>query len=168
MMAYLESSKIKIFPFGSARSADPNSRLLNESNLVRLIKSFVDSDSYVISYDENTKYCVFVIGGYYCECDLTDVVSTDKDLYAFIKLDKTDNNQYILSGNDDSNNAEYQGINVFTGVTFKNDKPTDADVFLHILGSNGTVPLSSYKKFNYSSVQNNYTTIDCGSATTVL
>lgn len=167
MMAHLESSKIKIFPFGSARLDDPNSRLLNESNFVRLIKSFVDADSYVISYDKNTKYCVFVVGGYYCECDLTDVVSTDKDLYASIKLEKTDNNQYVLVGNDESDNGEYQGINVFTGVTFT-DKPEDADNFLHILDSQGNVPIASYKKFNYSSVQNNYTTIDCGSATTVL
>lgn len=167
-MAYLRSENIKIFPFGSYRNMDPNGRLLNESNLVRLIKSFVDSDSYVISYDKNTKYCVFVVGGYYCECDLTDVVSEDKDLYAFIKLAKTDNNPYVLDGNDNSNHADYPGISVFTGVTFQNDKPTDADYFLLIIDSKGNVPVDSYRKFNYSSVQNDYKTIDCGSATTVL
>lgn len=159
---YLKSKNIKIFPFGSDRAKfDPYGRLLNESNLVRLIKSFVDYDSYVITYDKETKQCVFVVGGYYCECNLTDVIVKDKPLYAYIYLISENTNPTFLDGNDDETN------DTFTAIKFTYTEPVEPvkfSYFLQLLDTDENVPVNSYRKFYNTSVTNTYTLIDCGHA----
>lgn len=164
-MAYLKSESVKIFPFGSPRTSDFYGRVLNEQNLVRLIKSLVDIHSYVISYDTDTHKIVFVVGGYYCECDISDLI-TNKPLFVEITTTsqgEDDKIYTVLVGNDDSERN-------FTALTFLNEEPAlkTNSYYLQLLDNNGKVPAKSFLKFNNTSIANNYTLIDCGSSESVI
>lgn len=166
---YLQSSDVQVFPFGTTRDTDRYSRILNEQTIVRLVRSIVDNDSYVISFDPSSRVVEFLLSGYYFKCKLSEAIYSDstKALYAGLKLTSID---------DDNGHIEYlRGAdeavsNKFTGVEFSH-LPFDSDYkCLQILDAGHQVPYKSYLKFNADSVEgaHGYDRIVCGTASTII
>ena len=150
-MSFLKSDDIKIFPFGSNRISDPNSRALSERNITDLVKKLTDNHSYVVSYDEWKHVIEFVLGGYLITANIEGL---SNPLYASIKLDNN-----ILSGGDD-------GDGEFTGVTFTTNSVTDVTYILQLLDESGAVPNASYLKFAGRSFS--IGKIDCGTSSVTI
>lgn len=156
-MSNIASDKVKVFPFGSTRTTDPHSRVLNEHNIIKLVKSVVDKDSYVISADN--KLFKFVLGGYYFECDLSQYSKVPT--YASIQITTSNDGCFYLNGGDESG--------TFTGVNFTDEWPTEnATHVLQLVDGKGNVPSASLVRFSNSAVQFPYKVINCGSSTDVL
>ena len=74
-MAYVESNAINMFP-SSTRTSDIYSRFTTELNLVNMVNSVTDKDSYVVKWDSANKIIEFVLGGYYFKADVDSIAST--------------------------------------------------------------------------------------------
>lgn len=138
-MAYLNSEKIKIFPYGSFRGTSlSDGRVLNEQNITTLINVLTDINSYVISYDNNI--IKFVIGGYYIEANLDESGLTSGSLYAGINLTTAAGIPY-LDGTDGTDGH-------FTGVTFSSDELTKSEyTYVLQLLADGNICSTSQQRF---------------------
>ena len=143
-MSYLSSSSIRVFPFGSPRASDPYGRTLNEQNLTQLITSLTDVNSFVIRLTNDR--LEFVLAGYYFNVSYAELMAKfkKKEVYAAITLTDLDGYKYLSGG--DVNDE-------FTGVDFVTSAPQNSSAYLHILSSDGTVPQSSYYRFNSSTIE---------------
>ena len=148
-MSYLDSDKIKIFPFSTTRSTDPEGRWLSEKNLTNIIKELTDYHSYVISYDDQGSIR-FVINGYLVEAMLPSALR--RNVYAVIQI--TDN---VLSGGDNTTN-QFTCVNFSKTVVETNIN--DGIYALHLLDEEGHVPETSYRRFHMRAM--NISKISCG------
>lgn len=175
-MAYVKSSKIKMFPSSWRRKEyNPEANLNTEENLTNISRrvSAKSYDSYVVNKDGNE--ITFVIHGYWFKADLSDVIVSGQPLYAKIKLVNS-----VPDGNTDFNNltlvptnASVPGqlddnleipenpdndTNEFHGVEFYNSPlstPWPEGVFeLQLLDEEGKVPAKSYLNISTEQIQN--------------
>ena len=170
----LPSKNVQVFPYGTDRITDPYGRVLNEQNIRRLVRSIVDNDSYVISYDYETHRLEFMLSGYYFNTNIGNIINDYykniediedyiPNLYAHIDLcvveskENPGNRYTYLNGGDDENDK-------FTGVWFEQHAtdPTSG-IFLKLFDSNGGIPKTSRHKFNELLYE--VEVINCGSAT---
>ena len=110
-MAYLGSSKVKVFPSTRRVATQVDARLITESSMVGIINQLIRKEGFVITdtYGANDPF-EFNIYGYYFwiekGSDLTSLVSGN-DVYASIKID-TSNDYHEIKGQDSS--SQYQGL----------------------------------------------------------
>lgn len=146
MSNYLKSEKVlMVFPHSAERIAGvTNGRLLNEHNIRNIIKTIVDHNNYVISYDSVTKIFEFVIDGYYFKCDMTEseFVDTTTNLYVSLQY-RTDDNDILFGDNDGPEGSTYDEL--FGGLYFTTSAPQSS--YLQLFDTSGNVPETSYKKF---------------------
>ena len=95
-MAYLDSTKIKVFPSVDRNATfDGDAELMSEGNISNIVRSLCrERKSYVLSKEWKAPF-EFVIYGFYFK--ITDVNSdslTNRPLYAHIKIDETTNGNY--------------------------------------------------------------------------
>lgn len=182
-MGFLSSnSVVRVFPSARRVGHEITSRNFTETNIINLITSLVDKDSFVVSPNSadnsasNWSYSssitlIFCIGGYYFE--ITDTVkniveaaggSDEQNSTVWVSINLTDVSDLVgkeLSGQDDNN--EYKGL------TLTNTEPTSGFYRkLKILTKVDTkykVPTESYIKINASSVNNSNMIIDGGRLT---
>lgn len=152
-MSYLESNQIKIFPFSTKRSSDPEGRWLSEKNLTNIIKELTDYHSYVISYDNTTRLIRFVINGYLVEAILPTSLSKTT-LYAVIQIQND-----LISGSDNTEN-KFTCVNFSTAVV--ESDASKGSYALQLLDKNGKVPETSYRRFHMRSMS--IGKISCGDA----
>lgn len=175
-MAYVKSSKIKMFPSSWRRKEyNPEANLNTEENLTNISRriSAQSYDSYVISKDGNE--ITFVIHGYWFKADLSDVIVDESPLFAKIKLvnsvpdGNTDFNNLTLvpttasvpgqlddnleiPENPDNDTNEFHGVEFYTSAI---PTPWPENVFeLQLLDSNHEVPIKSYLNISTEQVQN--------------
>ena len=140
-MSNLNSYEVKVFPYSEDRVADPLGADLNEANLRILMTAGSDSESYVISYNNNM--IEFVLAGYYFKVKNVSTLNF-KPLFASIKLGTDD---YSVLGSEDSSGR-------FTPLEFTKYKPTDpTSKWIQILDEYGKVPEDSKYKIDRSSVK---------------
>lgn len=130
-MSYVDSSKIKVFPFSRYRSTeDTSSRLFYEQNVSNIIRQLINTDGFVISggvtgsnacsVSNSGPLCLNVYG-YYFEIDANTVLipaaaqsySTGTSIYASITLTNTSPKELV--GQDDSSG--------FTALNFTTTEP---------------------------------------------
>ena len=101
---FFESKNIKVFPCsyrgnytenGVTYTFDPESRLNTEYNFVNL-PGFTGHESYIISYDSIDSLLKCVIGGYYFEINLEDIIETINDIQDKEAADKTSSETAFL------------------------------------------------------------------------
>lgn len=145
---YLKSENIKVFPLGSTRSTDPYGSVLSEQTLVKIIKSIVDKDSYVIRWNKDKSKIEFVLGGYYFDCILPkDNLRNYQWAQITINFDVYTGFNYLYNGTDDTENY-------FGGVVFYDSEPDHVEddqqktYELQILDENGNCPPLSFQRFN--------------------
>ena len=143
-MAQLINNNIKIFPYSGDRGeSDPYSADLNERNLIILSTASVDTDSYVISYDDNI--IKFVLAGYYIDANISGLNLSN--LYAYLTL-TTDPKYPTIHSAEDSEDGKFAAV-VFINST---EEPTDGTRRIHLLDSNGKVPETSWQKIDRASL----------------
>lgn len=175
-MAYVKSSKIKMFPSSWRRKEyNPEANLNTEENLTNISRrvSAQSYDSYVISKDGNE--ITFVIHGYWFKADLSDVIVDESPLFAKIKLvnsipdGNTDFNNLTLvptaasvpgqlddnleiPENPDNDTNEFHGVEFYTSAI---PTPWPENVFeLQLLNEEGNVPPKSYLNISTEQIQN--------------
>lgn len=151
-MAYLETSKIEIFPTSIARPTFPYARVLTEDHILDMIRNVAPADSYVITETfSEIQPLEFIIHGYYVKLNATPSVKHSfggNNVYAHIFIDTSSPTHPQLYGTDNQS--------TFTGVTFSDtatvDAPTGLEHYepysLHLLEkSNGVfrIPMASSK-----------------------
>ena len=171
MKIQVSKSNIQVFPISIQRTSRPGDRVLSETNLSSVFRSFTDKKSYVISKDfSSSADFEFMIHGYFCRIESTDIpdcfteIPNGNPIYAAIHLSAQDNEDYpILEGSEDDT--------YFTGVEFSSQLTEFADTpyKLHILNKSNegayTVPPSSKIKMDLTSIdltQFNLTELDGG------
>lgn len=153
-MAYLESSKIEIFPTSIERHPFPYARVLTEDHILDMIRNVAPADSYVITETfSDSEPLEFIIHGYYVKLNATSSAKHSfggTHVYAHIFIDTSSPTHPQLYGIDDEEKE------IFTGVTFSDDDnvtaPTGLEHYehysLHLLEKSGSVfriPLASNK-----------------------
>lgn len=151
-MAYIESSKIEVFPTSIARPAFPYARVLTEDHILDMIRNVAPADSYVITETfSEIQPLEFIIHGYYVKLNATSSVKHSfggNNVYAHIFIDTSSPTHPQLYGTDNES--------TFTGVTFSDTAtvaaPTGLEHYeqysLHLLKkSNGIfrIPMASHK-----------------------
>ena len=151
-MAYLDSSKIEVFPTSIARPGFPYARVLTEDHILDMIRNVAPADSYVITetYSESAPL-EFIIHGYYVKLNATTSAKHNfggDNVYAHIFIDTLSATHPQLYGTDNET--------TFTGVLFSNTAtvtaPEGLDSYehysLHLLEKTNDsfrIPLASSK-----------------------
>lgn len=140
---YINSDSIKVFPSTGRGIKQPSARLLSEKSFTSITYDLIDFDGYVMTKVgqslslPNDGILTFIIGGYYFEAVMTDLIgdlpSNANDIYATIKLKTVINPNTegnlgtsdvvpILQGQDslEGESYEYQGLS-FTSVPYEQD-----------------------------------------------
>lgn len=178
-MAYLDSSKVDVFPISHARSNNPYARALSEEHITRLLKSITDRDSFVVEYNVSN-ILTFVLNGYIVSVDSPTTVltnNTDDAIYGVILVDtrvkagdKTGQDYFILRGIEEPETAKYLGVQLVPASSdieldnvpyvIPEDNSFSAQYSVHILkvlqkiSGVWQVPPESFHKITSSSVVN--------------
>ena len=89
---YLQSTDIVMFPSAFRNAYNPESKLTTEENITSLMTrlSPLNNPSYIIEYNETSKFMSINLRGYYFEFNFNNLVSamdsSATKIYAFIKL----------------------------------------------------------------------------------
>lgn len=147
-MAYthLDSSNVRIFPYGTQRSSYPYDHVLNEQNITGMVQRLTDIPDYVISFDKDKKIVEFVLKGYYIKATFPAAFLTSKtNVYAVISI-TTGDGIGSLKGGDKSGK--------FMGVGFTDTEPTNLlanDYSMHVLAKiEGIWEIPNETKYRHS------------------
>lgn len=133
--AYLETSKIEIFPTSIARDQFPYARVLTEDHILDMIRNVAPADSYVITetFSEDQPL-EFIIHGYYVKLNATSANKHSfdgNDVYAHIFIDTSSPTHPQLYGTDDKSTSTFTGVKFSATVTV--DVPTGLEHYEHYL-----------------------------------
>lgn len=126
-MAWIQSSKISVFPTTRRAIKQQDARLMTEKSLVGIINQLIDKDAFIVTKKDSVasdKPFEFNIKGYLFHfdklSDITDLynTSTNLEIYAYIVLD-TGNGYTELLGQDDTLSVpDEDAYSIYKGVTF--------------------------------------------------
>ena len=145
--SFVSSDNISVFP-SVFRVYNPSGKFTNETNFANIVKSIVDKDSYVVSYDNTSGLLKLVIFGYYFIVE--GIYSLPR--WAAIKL-ATDTVQrcYNLVAWNNSINLDDPNTGNFMGLYFSDDinPPSGASKTLQLKDNNGN---PNFKKISSNSI----------------
>lgn len=168
-MAYLQSTKIEVFPSTKRGTNQKSARLLSESNLVGLINQLLDVDSFVITsvYNESAVF-EMNIGGYYFKTtgNVTDITglfpaaNNGQSIVATIQVQPLSDGIYELIGQDSA--GEYKSLKFELATTSSTNIRTTNTVsdvttytlrILDKIGGVWVIPSASQFKFTTKSME---------------
>ena len=155
-MGYLNSSKIKVFPFAKLRqgtNVDTSNRLFYEYNIADITRNISDNDSFIVSGTVNssgvtTNELRIVISGYEfvisSGVDLPTIANSSTGVYASITI--TDNQ---LANQDE----DVSGTYVFKSLVLSSSASGTASLkILEKVNNAWQIPTESLQKFSVNSL----------------
>lgn len=173
-MKYITSNNVVVFPSTKRGNEQTSARELSEKSLARLVNQIIDTDGYVISYEDNI--IDFNIHGYYFRfSDVTNYLSTNfssaTNIYAHILISNTGTSSTVTGQDAEIDELIGQDISgTFRGLRLDSeiltDTSTESDVgdtnckcyYLKLFTRDSTddsweIPQDSYLKFESQSLQ---------------
>lgn len=140
MANYVESEKIQVFP-SALRSARSEGKYTSEPNIVGLLMSLADEDSFCISHTDDVTE--LVIHGYYF--NITGEVPAGK--YAYIRLDASDR---LVAAEGQDAALDYN--NNFIALAFSDVDPTSSENIYSLQIRDGSDWIANEFKFDSKSI----------------
>ncbi len=148
---FYPSDDISVFP-SVYRTYNPSGKFTNETNFAGIVKSIVDKDSYVVSFDSNKNILRIVVFGYYFVINNVTTIppwvalKLESDLYA---------NCYNLVNFDDGSTQNFDTGGRFKGLYVADVgeiPPTTSELFKVLIIKNSNSEKLNYKRLSSDSV----------------